>query len=864
MYEKPIYSIVLVLILGSGACAATIHWTDAGGDKLWSNPNNWEGKQVPTIADEVYVDVPAAAAPNGPIIQDGIDAKILGLACEVAGEPTMTMTGGTLEIADWIWWGDGAGSHGTFTMSGGIVTVVNEHELGWGGGTGTWIMTGGSVSAGRLVIPTATGAAGQLYLHGGTYHVGTAGLSMTAVGLIDIMEGTLLLDGDRTTDIQGFINSGRITAYAGKGYFALDYDRRNPGVTTLTAAPLTGKAYKPDPPDGAKDVTVPLLTWGAGLKAVLHNVYLGTSPDSLQYMGRRSVTNYWHGAGLTPGTTYCWRIDEIEPGGAAIHTGDVWSFTAMPATAHDPRPWNEAKWVSLEVELTWAGGMDALSHDVYFGTDRAAVEAGDPGTFKRNQVTTEYDPGTLVQNTTYYWRVDEHTTDDTVHPGAVWSFTTIGPGGGVTAQYFANTAPTGSPVLTQVENAIDHNWGTGIVAGGLSDRVCARWTADLEAPLSESYTFITTSDDGVRLWIDDWLVIDNWTEHGATDNRVRMDLVAGQVYSIRMEWYDNTGSALAQLSWQSASIPRQIIPAGPLQLPGRATGPYPANTAVDTPQTPMLRWIPSASAAHHEVYFGEDAMAVAEGTTASAAIYRGRKARADFTYDPGTLEGRKTYYWRVDEVNDASPESPWKGTVWSFTTAGFFVVDDFESYADDSPYRIFQTWLDGFGYTEPEVVQGNGTGSTVGHVDAPFAERTIVYSGRQSLPMDYNNADAPYYSEAERTWATPQNWTANDSLALRLYVRGLPSNSPANLYVVVQDSANRSSVAPYPYPQAVRSAQWILWQVPISHFTAAGVDVTAVKKISLGVGDRDNPAPGGKGSLYIDDIHVAMPEFVGK
>ena len=98
MSKKLIYLISSVLVLGSVSNAATIHWTDLGPDHLWSTGANWESNKVPTSSDEVYIDVPAAKAPNGPIIQDGIDAKALGLACEVAGEPTMTMTGGTLEI----------------------------------------------------------------------------------------------------------------------------------------------------------------------------------------------------------------------------------------------------------------------------------------------------------------------------------------------------------------------------------------------------------------------------------------------------------------------------------------------------------------------------------------------------------------------------------------------------------------------------------------------------------------------------------------------------------------------------------------------------------------------------------------------
>jgi len=100
MCRRLLSLIVPVLVVSSVGSAATIHWTALGDDNLWSNPANWQGNKVPTIADEAYIDVPAAAAPNGPVIQDGIDAKALGLGCEVAGEPTMTMTGGTLQIAD--------------------------------------------------------------------------------------------------------------------------------------------------------------------------------------------------------------------------------------------------------------------------------------------------------------------------------------------------------------------------------------------------------------------------------------------------------------------------------------------------------------------------------------------------------------------------------------------------------------------------------------------------------------------------------------------------------------------------------------------------------------------------------------------
>jgi hypothetical protein len=248
MSKKLIFLVSVVLFLVSVSNAADIQWTDLGPDHLWSTPENWDQGRVPTIADEVLIDVPAAAAPNGPVIQDGIDAKAKGIFTEAAGEPTLTMTGGTLEVAEWIWWGDGADSLAVWDMSGGTVTTGSEFELGWGGGAGTLTMTGGTISAAEAVIPTGTGAFGELFLYGGTYSVTNAGgLSVKENGKIDITEGTLVLEGDDTAKVNDLIAAGQITAYGGSGKFDLDFDGRNPGKTTLTAiAP-------PDPVDPGTD-----------------------------------------------------------------------------------------------------------------------------------------------------------------------------------------------------------------------------------------------------------------------------------------------------------------------------------------------------------------------------------------------------------------------------------------------------------------------------------------------------------------------------------------------------------------------------------------------------------------------------------
>jgi hypothetical protein len=630
------------------------------------------------------------------------------------------------------------------------------------------------------------------------------------------------------------------------------------------------KATDPDPADGAEGVLSPLMKWTGGDTAMWYNVYLGTTPDLTeadQVATQVRFAMHWHQPGLTPGTTYYWRVDAIEADMVTIHTGDVWTFTAAPMEAYAPMPWDQAKYVRTDIEeLTWTGGFGAGSHDVYFGTDPDAVAARDATTFKGNLSLTAYAPGALQEQTTYYWAVDEYDMAGTKTEGPVWSFTTLGPGGGVQAEYFNGMEPGGVPVLAQVEDAIDHSW-SGEVAAGISDNVSARWTADLEAPLTETFTLITTSDDGVRLWLDGVLVIENWTDHGSTDNVAAVDLVAGQVYSIRMEWYENTGGAVARLSWESPTIAREIIPRGWLQLPRLAAAPLPPRGSRNTAHDLTLKWGPGAHAAGHDVYFGQDEEAVANATPATAGIYRGRQALDAVAFDPGELEWNTTYYWRVDEVNDAHPDSPWKGSVWSFTTAGFIVVDDFESYTNEVGERLFEVWIDGVGFSQPAPGNpGNGTGATCGHdiwtPGTPYTtlvETRFVAGGLQAMPLDFNNVNAPYYSETERVWATPQDWTVGNVTHLAVQFRGSSANDHEQLYAALEDAAGNVAIAVYPDPARLAFPAWTPWWIPLSQFSDAGVDLTAITRICIGLGDRANPTAGGAGLLYIDDVRVAVP-----
>jgi len=312
------------------------------------------------------------------------------------------------------------------------------------------------------------------------------------------------------------------------------------------------------------------------------------------------------------------------------------------------------------------------------------------------------------------------------------------------------------------------------------------------------------------------------------------------------DFMGETANGTEDIWWilEGKDYPRFVWERGPARLS------HPAEGAVDIPQPLVLRWRPGGLALQHDVYFAQDQDTVANATPETLGIYRGRQPPELTTYDLGTLEWAKTYYWRIDEVNEADPNSPWKGHVWSFTPADFTVVsivDDFESYSHDlaAGMTLCPTWMPGF---------LNGTRSFFMTV-----EQEIVHGGRQSMPMDYNvdyNDVRPWYSEVDRTWGTPQDWTIAGADTLTLYFRGKADNARQPLYVVIEDSGGRIAVVVHPDAEAVLATEWRKWHIALGEVRAAGVDVAAVKKMVIGVGERKNPKPSDPGRIYIDDIRL--------
>ncbi len=605
-------------------------------------------------------------------------------------------------------------------------------------------------------------------------------------------------------------------------------------------------------------------------------------------------------------------------------------------------------------------------------------------------------------------------------------------------------------VMERLDPTVDFTWGNGSPEPGVVnvDNFKVRWTGEVEIPSTGTYTFYTQTDDGVRLWVNDVLVLENWTDHGSTMDSGDINLKGGQRYPIKLEWYENGGGAICQLSWEGPTIARQIIPSSYLWVGGdrpNAHNPTPAdgtllretwvllswlpgdfaashdvylsenfddvdagtseafqgnqtltefttgfpgfsypdglvpgttyywrideveadgttkhkgfvwsfavpprtayfpdpangaeavdpegklswtpgfgsilhyvyfgdnfddvsnaagnppwgtttydpgtlelaktyywrvdefdivethkgdvwsfttegavgnsnpsNGAVDVKQTPVLTWVSGIFAASHNVYFGTDADAVKNADTSSPE-YKGTRDLGAETYDPGKLEWDTTYYWRIEEVNDANPDSPWVGLVWTFTTGHFLVVDDFEAYNDLNPdepgsNRIFNAWLDGYG--DPT------NGALVGNENPPFTEQSIVHSGSQSMPCYYDNSVG--YSEATLTLTYPRDWTENGVDILTIWFRGSLANSAETLYVAL----NGSAVVNHENPDATQTGSWTEWSIPLQAFADQGVNLTNVDTISLGLGNKNNPLAGGSGTLYFDDIRLYPP-----
>jgi len=228
-------------------------------------------------------------------------------------------------------------------------------------------------------------------------------------------------------------------------------------------------AWGPDPEDGAlhPDTWV-TLRWRPGPNAVSHDVYLSDNYDDVlngaedTYRGNQTITflvagfpGYPYPDGLVPGTTYYWRVDEINNADPnSPWEGPVWSFSIPPKTAYYPDPADGAEFVGPDnVTLSWTAGFGAKLHTVYFGDNYDTVNDATSGA---PQGGTTYTPGALETEKVYYWRVDEFDGVGT-YKGDVWSFTTPGAVGNPQPAYGATDVQLNSILSwTPSDSAASH------------------------------------------------------------------------------------------------------------------------------------------------------------------------------------------------------------------------------------------------------------------------------------------------------------------------------------------------------------------------------------------------------------------------
>jgi len=543
------------------------------------------------------------------------------------------------------------------------------------------------------------------------------------------------------------------------------------------------------------------LTWDAGNYAVYVNGEEVSGGAYAPMSELHPTADIGNDGSSGPYEGFSGLLDEVQLYDNALSAVEILSVMQGEPfpLASGPNPKEGDLLLDTWANLSWRAGEFAVSHDIYISDNFDDVNSGAEGTFVGNQETLFFVagfpgfaiPDGLIPGTTYYWRIDEVNDAEPNSPwkGDVWNFA-IAP----------KTAY--EPVPADGAEAVDTD-------------VELSWTEGFGAKLHTVYLG------------DNFDEISNATGGQAqgTTTYTPGTLDMAKTYYWRVDEFDVVETYKGGV-WSFTTM-------------GAVGSPQPAGAAVDVTQAPTLTWVPGVFADTHQVYFGAD--------VASLELKGSGNLGAE-SFEPGQLEWNTTYYWRVDEANNANADSPWTGPLWNFTTANFLIIDDMESYndldeADPASNRIYLAWIDGF--DNPAV-----NGSVVGNFNAPFAEQTIVHSGIQSMPMAYDNAVGK--SEATLTLTSNRDWTVNGVDTLTIWFRGSSGNAAENLYVAL----NGTSVVNHDNPEAALSSSWTQWNIDLQAFADQGVNLANVTSITLGLGNRSNPTAGGSGMMYFDDIRL--------
>ena len=549
---------------------------------------------------------------------------------------------------------------------------------------------------------------------------------------------------------------------------------------------------------------------------------------------------------------------------------DIMSGFASAELAGSPKPEDDQDDVLRDTVLSWTPGAYAATHNVYVGATFEDVNTATVPTAP-GLTASSYEAGRLDFGQTYFWRVDEvnGTPDKTVFKGQVWSFTVEPYSIQIPGSTMTVTASSSSNEFSTPDKTLD---GSGLNADGnhaiSPETMWFTGSVDLDPWIQYEFEDVQKLDT-MKVWNSNssaeiaigWGVKDviietsvdgeTWeTPVGTTQlsrgpgsptynqsDEVALNGVAAKYVRLNIE--SNWGGILMSYSLSEVQF---------FMIPTQARSPQPASGSVDIVPNAVLSWRAGREAAQSTIYVSTDANALDDGTAASLTSTTNTVDLSPLNLDLGA-----TYYWRVDEVNEAEATSVWAGPVWTLDTIAALIVDDFESYGNVSPDRPFQTWLDGFGYSAdeffPVAYAGNGTGAGIGHdiwslssphYDGDIMEtnNTVTGSG-QSMPFYYTSAG----SETTRTFAVPQDWTVGGVKTLSIALHGTSGNT-GQLYVKINDTKVLYDME----PGDIALAAWQAWNIDLA---SLGINLQSVTKFAIGVDGN-----GASGMVLIDDIKL--------
>ncbi|MHC4242714.1 MAG: LamG-like jellyroll fold domain-containing protein [Planctomycetota bacterium] len=543
----------------------------------------------------------------------------------------------------------------------------------------------------------------------------------------------------------------------------------------------------------------------------------------------------------------------------------LFEWTGIFGKAYNSNPDDGQTDVPRDIALGWTPGEYAPptnGHKLYFSENFNDISDGVGGaTQDANSYTP---PQRLDFGTTYYWRVDEVNgpPDNTVFEGNIWSFTTE-----PFAYAVENITATASSSNSGDEGPEKTFNGSGLDADDLHsvDNV-DMWLSSITGPqptwiqyeFDRVYKLHQMSvwnhnspfEQAFGLGVKDATIehsVDGatWTTLGTTHEFTKAPGAAGYAHNTMIDFGDVAVKYVkitANSNWGGIVAQYGLSEVRFLFIPVQARKPNPAFGSTDmNVDNVTLVWRAGREAADHDVFFSSDIQTVTDETISPVRVPAGDSSAS---YDTGALDLNQTYYWKVNEVNEAESPATWQGDVWNFTTQEYLVVDDFESYNDidegvEGSNRIYNAWIDG-------LIDPAKGGSTVGHLDPPFYEETIVHGGSKSMPLYYDNAVGK--SEATLTLINQHDWTVKGVNTLTIWYMGDAANVAEPLYVAL----NGNTKVDNDNPDAALSTDWTEWNIDLQAF---GINLANVNTITLGL----SSVSGGAGIMYFDDIRLYAP-----